>query len=48
MSTISCTQTKADEIPYVIGHVVEKDDVKEIDKNGSKHKLIDIVSQDLE
>lgn len=32
----------------VIGHVVEKDDVKEIDKNGSKHKLIDIVFQDLE
>ncbi|KAL5127709.1 hypothetical protein HKD37_14G040082 [Glycine soja] len=60
MSTISCTQTKVDEIPYiivqtredllldVIGHVVEKDDVKEIDKNGNKHKFIDIVFQDLE
>lgn len=32
----------------VIGHVSEKDDIKEIEKNGSKHMLINIILQDLE
>jgi hypothetical protein len=32
----------------VIGHVVEKDDIKEKDVNGRKSKLIDITLQDSE
>lgn len=32
----------------VIGHVVEKDEIKETDANGKKAKLIDISLEDLE
>jgi len=32
----------------VIGHVVEKDSVRETEKNGRKSKVIDLTLEDLE
>ena len=32
----------------VIGHMVEKDSVREIEKNGRKSKVIDLTLEDLE
>jgi len=32
----------------VIGHVLEEDNLMELDKNGNKNKMIDIVVQDLQ
>jgi hypothetical protein len=32
----------------VIGHIVEKDTIREAEKNGKKHRVIDLTLEDLE
>jgi hypothetical protein len=32
----------------VIGHVIERDNIRETDKNGRKSKVIDLTYEDLE